>query len=236
MFTAAAAHYDLIYSALKDYATEAAQLATLLDRFNPGCRSVLDVACGTGEHARLLAARGLVVDGVDLDPAFVRIAAQKHPAGRFVEGDMSQFELPRRYDAVLCLFSSIGYLKTRERLRRALTCFRHHLEPGGVVIVEPWFPPGVLDANRVSHNVAEADGVRVSRTTHVEVDGSLSRLVFDYEIADDRGTRHEREIHELGLFTHDELTGAFRQAGLELVHHDPEGLCGRGLYVATIAA
>jgi SAM-dependent methyltransferase len=235
MFTAAAAHYDLIYSALKDYATEAAQLATLLDRFNPGCRSVLDVACGTGEHARLLAARGLVVDGVDLDPAFVRIAAQKHPAGRFVEGDMSGFELPRRYDAVLCLFSSIGYLKTCERLERALTCFRHHLDPGGVVIVEPWFPPGVLDSTRVSHNVAEADGVRISRTTHVEVDGSLSRLVFDYEITDHGGTRHAREVHELGLFTHDELTDAFHHAGLELVHHDSTGLSGRGLYVATIA-
>lgn len=235
MFTAAAEYYDLIYSAFKDYATEAAQLAALLDRFNPGCRTVLDVACGTGEHARLLAARGLLVDGVDLDPTFVRIAAQKHPAGRFVEGDMSGFELPRRYDAVLCLFSSIGYLKTCERLERALTCFRHHLDPGGVVIVEPWFPPGVLDANRVSHNVAEADGVRISRTTHVEVDGSLSRLVFDYEITDHGGTRHAREVHELGLFTHDELTDAFHHAGLELVHHDSTGLSGRGLYVATIA-
>jgi SAM-dependent methyltransferase len=235
MFTTAAEYYDLIYSALKDYPTEAAQLATLLGRFNPGCRTVLDVACGTGEHARLLAARGFVVDGVDLDPRFVHIAAQKHTAGRFVEGDMSDFDVSRRYDAVLCLFSSIGYLKTSERLRRAIACFRRHLEPNGVVIVEPWFPPGVLDTDRVSHNFAEADGVRVSRTTHVEVDGSLSRLVFDYEITDHGGTRHAREVHELGLFGHDELTEAFHHAGLELVLHDPTGLCGRGLYAATIA-
>ena len=235
MFTAAAQYYDLIYSVLKDYAAEAAQLAALLGRFNPGCRTVLDVACGTGEHARLLAARGFVVDGMDLDPTFVRIAAQKHPAGRFVQGEMSDFELPRRYDAALCLFSSIAYLKTCDRLGRALTCFRHHLEPGGVVIVEPWFPPGVLDTTRVSHNVAKADGVRISRTTRVEVDGSLSRLVFDYDITDQGGTRHAQEVHELGLFTHEELTAACHHAGLELVHHDSIGLCGRGLYAATIA-
>jgi SAM-dependent methyltransferase len=236
VFTAAAEYYDLIYSAFKDYTAETAQLADLLRRFNPRCRTVLDVACGTGEHARLLAAQGFLVDGVDLDPTFVRIAAQKHPAGRFVHGDMSDFDLHRRYDAVLCLFSSIGYLKTTERLERAVACFRRHLEPGGVVLIEPWFPPGVLDTSRVSQNVGEGDGVRVARTTHVEVDGSLSRLVFDYEITDGAGTRHAREVHELGLFTTDDLQDAFHNAGLEVVEHDPKGLCDRGLYVARIAA
>ena len=51
MFTASAEFYDLIYSTFKDYAAEAAQIASVLRRVNPGCRTVLDVACGTGEHA-----------------------------------------------------------------------------------------------------------------------------------------------------------------------------------------
>ena len=101
MFSASAEFYDLIYSTFKDYAGEAAQIASLLRRLNPHCQSVLDVACGTGEHARLLAAHGFVVDGVDLDPAFVHIAKQKHPPGRFFEADMSDFHLSHRYDAVL---------------------------------------------------------------------------------------------------------------------------------------
>jgi len=64
--------------------------------------TVLDVACGSGEHARLLAGHGFVVDGLDLDPAFVRIARHKHPSGRFFEADMAGFDLPDRYDAILC--------------------------------------------------------------------------------------------------------------------------------------
>jgi len=51
---------------------------------------------------------------------------------------MSDFHLPRRYDAVLCLFSSIGYLRTLDRVEAALACFQEHLAPGGVLIVEPW--------------------------------------------------------------------------------------------------
>ena len=231
MFTASAEFYDLIYSTFKDYDKESAQIAELLRRLNPNCETVLDVGCGTGEHARLLAARGFLVDGLDLDLTFVRLARQKHPAGRFFEADMSDFRLPHRYDAVLCLFSSIGYLGTIDRVTRALRCFHDHLAPGGVILVEPWFEPGVLDPGRVAQTSAEANGVRVSRVSRVEIAGRISRLKFDYEIEDGAGTRHSTEIHELGLFTVGEMLDAFKEAGLQ-VEHDPSGLTDRGLYVA----
>ena len=235
MYTATAELYDAIYSTFKDYARESAHIAGLLRQANPRCRTVLDVACGSGEHARLLAAEGFAVDGVDLDPAFVRIASRKHPAGRFFEGDMSDFHLAQRYDAVLCLFSSIGYLQTLDRVSQALTCFREHLAPGGVIVIEPWYGPDALDRYRVVRNTGEANGVRVSRVSRMEVEGRSCRLVFDYEITDGMRTRHESEVHQLGLFTTLELMQAFRDAGLD-ADHDPKGLTDRGLFVARVAA
>ena len=232
MFTASAEFYDLIYATLKDYVTEAHQIGGLLRRLNPRVHTVLDVACGTGEHARLLAAQGFAVDGVDIEPAFVRIARQKHPAGRFFDADMSAFCLPHRYDGVLCLFSSIGYLRTLDRVRNAFVCFRDHLAPGGVVVVEPWFTPGVLDPARVTEQTGEANGVRVRRTSRVDVEGALSRINFDYEICDAAGIRLLHEVHELGLFTTAELLRTFEEAGL-YAEHDTKGLTDRGLYVAT---
>jgi SAM-dependent methyltransferase len=235
MFHASAEFYDLIYSTFKDYEAETAQISTLLRQLSPQCKTVLDVACGTGEHARLLADEGFTVDGLDLDASFVRIARQKHPAGRFFEADMSDFHLPHRYDAVTCLFSSIGYLRTLDLVVRALNCFREHLAPGGVIVVEPWFGPGSLDEGRVARDTGEANGVRVTRVSRVEVEGRLSRLYFDYEITDATGTRSASEIHELGLFTTSELLEAFGHAGLE-ARHDPKGLTDRGLIWARIAA
>jgi len=233
MFDASADYYDLLYSTFKNYAAEAAAIAALLRRLNPACRTVLDVACGTGEHVKRLAADGFEVDGLDLSPAFVAIARAKHPAGRFFVADMTDFHVPHRYDAVLCLFSSIGYVKTLGRVEAALRCFREHFAPGGFVVVEPWFPPGVLDTTRVFRNTAESDGVRIERAAHNEVDGRLSRLHFDYHITDATGTRHASEVHELGLFTTDEMLAAFRGAGLD-VEHDPLGLGERGLFVARV--
>jgi SAM-dependent methyltransferase len=233
MFDASAEYYDLIYGSFKDYPREAAQIAGLLRQNMPHCRTVLDVACGSGEHARLLTEAGFAVDGVDLSAEFVEIARRKNPAGRFAAGDMSDFHLGRRYDALLCLFSSIGYLRTLDRVGAAFERFREHLAPGGVLLVEPWMPPGVLDTARVASHVGEANGVSVSRITRVEVDGRDSRLLFDYEITDATGTRHESEVHHLGLFTNDEMVEAFRSAGFS-VEHDPVGLCDRGLYIAHL--
>jgi SAM-dependent methyltransferase len=234
MFDVSAGFYDLIYSAFKDYRREGEELAILLRRLNPACRTVLDAACGTGEHARMLADAGFRVDGLDLSPAFVQIARQKYSAGRFFEADMGAFRLPHRYDAVTCLFSSIGYLRTIDRVERALTCFREHLAPGGVVVVEPWFAPGVLEHGRIAQNTGEAAGVRVTRSSRVEIEGRLSRLHFDYEITDASGQRHASEVHELGLFTTGELLGAFRQAGLAATY-EAGGLSDRGIYWARTA-
>ena len=52
---------------------------------------------------------------------------------------MTRFDLHRKFDAVVCLFSSIGYVRTVKRLERAIGCMAHHLSYGGVLIIEPWF-------------------------------------------------------------------------------------------------
>jgi SAM-dependent methyltransferase len=234
VFYASAEYYDAIYATFKDYRTEATTLAALLRAINPACKTILDVACGTAEHARYLTSVGFTVDGLDNDETFLRIARAKNPACRFFLGDMSAFDLPDRYDAVVCLFSSIGYLLTLDRLVTALRCFRRHLAPGGIVVVEPWFPPGFIDPKRVGRNEAEVDGRRIVRTSRIEIDGRVSRVRFDYEISDAAGTRRAEEIHELGLFTAEEVLSSFRAAGLD-AKHDPVGLSmNRGLFVANL--
>ena len=92
----------------------------------------------------------------------------------------------------------------------------------------------MLDPTKVVRQSAEANGVSVSRVSRVEIEGTLSRIHFDYEITDATGTRHATEIHELGLFTPSQLLQTF-QAAVLLAEHDPKGLTDRGLYVARVA-
>ena len=235
MFSEAPELYDLIYQSFKDYGAEARQIAGLLAAEAPGAKTVLDVGCGTGEHARYLGEEhGYQVDGLDLEPAFVALSRVKVPQGTFSHGDMASFTLATKYDVVLCLFSSIGYLGTRERVTMALTCFREHLNAGGVVMVEPWFEPEAWFPGRTFLNTVETDALRVVRLSHSGLRDGVSIVTFHYLIGSDEGIEHRTEHHELALFTRAEMMESFARAGFMDVRYDPKGLIGRGMYLARV--
>ena len=232
MFSETPELYDRIYGAFKDYAGEADRIAELLAEHAGDGARILDVGCGTGEHARHLTERhGYRVAGLDREPGFVELAATKVPSGRFWQGDMADFRLGESFDAVLCLFSTIGYVGSVDRLRSALRCFHAHLRPGGLAVVEPWFEPDGWTHGRVFVATAEDEAMRVVRMSHSGVADGRSVLDFHYLIGTEAGVEHRRERHELALFTRSEMLDAFEGAGFAAVRHDPEGW-GRGLYIA----
>jgi SAM-dependent methyltransferase len=233
MFSESVELYDLIYARRKDYAAEVEAIAARLLDLMPTAHDLLDVGCGTGEHARLLVEKGFCVDGIDLEPAFVEIARAKS-AGSFTCADMADFDLDRDYDAVLCLFSSIGYVKTTDALNKTLASFRSHLRPGGVVIVEPWFTREVMEDGTVHMHTAQADGLSVCRMSHTAIHDNVSRLTFEYLIGRSSGLTRALEVHELGLFSRKDTENAFSNAGLTC-EWDPIGIAGRGLYVGRVA-
>ncbi|MEJ7803674.1 MAG: class I SAM-dependent methyltransferase [Candidatus Limnocylindria bacterium] len=143
MFDKSAELYDLFYN-WKDYRAEAEKVRELVAARNPHARTLLDVACGTGSH--LVHLRDwYTVEGIDLDPGLLTVAARRLPEVTLHEADMREFDLRRTFDVVTCLFSSIGYVETTDGLSRAVEAMTRHLAPSGVLIVEPWFAPSTFD-------------------------------------------------------------------------------------------
>lgn len=230
MFSKSAHLYDLIYR-FKDYPAESQKIIELIEKEMPDARTILDVACGTAEHDVYLSQQ-YQVDGLDLDPEFVRIAAEKNPQGNFYHADMRDFDLGKTYDVILCLFSSIGYVKSLDNVIKTLACFKHHLNPEGVILVEPWFTPDIWHVDSSIHMLsAENDNIKVCRMNLSGREGDISILNFHYLVGTQGKIENFTERHELGLFTVGQMASAFEAAGLA-VRHDPEGLTGRGLYIA----
>jgi SAM-dependent methyltransferase len=230
VFSKTARYYDQLYS-FKNYAAEAAQIRGLIRREHPGAHSILDVACGTAEHAKLLSS-DFAVDGIDLEPEFVEIARSKVPAGSFHVADMRQFDLGKKYDVVQCLFSSIGYLTDGSDVVRALGCFARHLAPGGIIIVEPWITPENWKHTGPSMLSVDQPDLKIARVNVNRLEGNLTIIPFDYLIATRTSVEHVQEEHVLALYTVDEMLQFFERARLK-VKYDPQGLDGRGLYVAV---
>ena len=228
MYSQTAQYYDLIYG-FKDYSAEAEKITALIREKLPTAKTILDVACGTAEHAKLLS-KQFEVDGIDLEPAFVEIAREKVSSGNFWLADMGDFSLSKTYDVVLCLFSSIGYLPTKEKVVAAFGSFKKHLNPGGVIFVEPWITPENWEVGHTTMVTAESNDLKICRMNVAERTDNRSVLNFHYLIATENGVEHLEEAHELVLYTKEEMLECFMKAGLE-VSYDDEFL-GRGLYTA----
>lgn len=228
MFSKTAQFYDAVYS-FKDYRAEAEQLITIVgDGLRSKGNRLLDVACGTGSHVEYLREH-YDAEGLDLDPGLLEIARQRSPGVAFHHGDMVNFDLDGSFDIVTCLFSSIGYVRTLDNLSRAVQCMAHHLAPGGLLIVEPWFTPEAWQPNTVHSLFIDEPDLKIARVNTSFAKGRLSYFDLHYLIGTPDGTEHFVERHELGLFTVEEMQAALSNAGLE-VEHDPEGLMGRGLH------
>ena len=233
MFSRSARIYDAVYS-WKDYGREAELVHELVQARKPGAETLLDVACGTGAHLAELR-RWYRCEGLDLDGELLAVARERLPDVPLHRGDMRDFDLGRRFDAVTCLFSSIGYVLTVEALAAGIAAMARHLEPGGVLLVEPWLSPEGVRVPQVGAVFVDEPELKIARVNAIEVDGHLSSFEFHYLVGTPAGVEHFTERHELGLFTREEQLAAFRAAGLA-VEHDEEGLMGRGLYVGVAAS
>jgi ubiquinone/menaquinone biosynthesis C-methylase UbiE len=234
MFTKSETIYDAIYSTMKDYADEAQQIHTLIQQYKHSSgTSLLDVACGTGGHLPFLK-QDYPVEGLDLDEQMLAIARQHNPGVIFHQADMVDFSLNQQFDVILCLFSSIGYVKTVPRLYQALQTMHRHLLPGGVVIIEPWLTPQIYRAGHIGAVFVNQPDLKIARMSNTEVENSVSIMIFHYLVATPQGIEHFTERHELGLFSHEDYLGAFHTSGLDVVYDDaPEKLMGRGVYIGV---
>jgi ubiquinone/menaquinone biosynthesis C-methylase UbiE len=223
-----AQYYDALYH-FKDYAAASRKLHELVQEHVPNARTLLDVACGTGKCVEHLQAH-YQTHGVDLSPEMLEIARSRCPDVGFDVADMADFNLDRTFDVVTCLFSSIGLVKTADRLDRAVAAMSRHLNPGGMLIVEPWFSPENYWVDRLVSNHVDEPSLKVAWMYKSEREGLLSVMNIHYLVATPAGVEYFTERHESGLFTQEQYLDAFRKAGLR-VEYDPSGLFGRGMYV-----
>lgn len=226
--------YDLAYH-FKDYAAEANYLVATVRRRHPQASSLLETATGTGRFLELLRPQFADVEGLDLSAAMLARAAARVPGIRLHEADMTAFALSRTFDVVCCLFRSIAYCGTVERLQAAVQAMARHVAPGGLLLVEPYFSPSTYWVGRVTSNNAECGDFKLAWMYVSERDHALARLRIHYMVGTPAGVEHFEEVHELGLFDRADFEAAFASAGLRL-EFDPGGPTATGLYIGSRSA
>lgn len=176
------------------------------------------------------------VDGVEPSAAMRARAAKRVPRATLYPTALPDLGIDQQYDAIICMFSTIGYVGGAEgstrKLDAAVADMTRCLTDAGVLVVEPWL---YADRYRVGHVgsdfIRTADGRLLFRMSHSGIQGNVSVLTMQYVVGDAGGVRSFSDTHLMTMYTPDDFRRAFAAAGLSAEFVDPG--FGRGVVVGT---
>jgi len=226
-----AKYYDLLYQD-KNYAGEASFISRLLDRYlkKTTRHELLDLACGTGQHAMELARIGYVVEGSDLSADMVKVARDNvKEAGLNIKFYNESFQnsnrIDKKYDAVIAMFSAINYLTDYVDLAKTLQNIQGLLREGGVFIFDFWNGNAVIKNYSPVRTKRIKDGeFELLRITNTCLDplSQIATLNFDFMLIRS-GTivKEFTEVHRVRYFFPQEMLDFLAANGYEILYRSP---------------
>ena len=194
-------------------------------------KTILDLGCGTGNHAIPLAQRGYQVTGVDRAPEMLSQARQKISAlplpaqvshgSEFILGDLRSLDLQKRFDAVLMMFAVLGYQIADEDIEAALKTVSTHLKPSGLFIFDVWYGPAVVRQrpDKREKEMPAPDG-KIIRVASGTLRPELNQCEVCYQVKKFKGDRIASECEEkhiMRYFFPEEIPVFLDRAGLNLL-------------------
>ncbi len=220
-----AEYYDKIYSK-KEYDKEVNFIDSILKKPKLKGKKILDVACGTGKHTKLLKAKGYSVTGVDINPEMLKIARNKAKGVKFIRGDMKELDLKEKFDAIICMFTSINYNTNLKEIKKTLSNFYKTLNKEGAVI----FDLGLTKKGRVGRpkDCANIDAyseedlqiARISQWHPSGEDKNIFNAIFLMFVKDKGKVDFEIDEHKLGAFDPEEIIKTMRSMGFKVSVYD----------------
>lgn len=230
VFGAYSRYYNLLYKD-KDYTGEAEYIHSLVQKYHPGTKTLLDLGCGTGRHDILLAARGYEVTGVDMSEEMLAVARSNanlstlnsQPSSiSFQQGDIRSARLGRKFDVVISLFHVMSYQVTNSDLLAAFATAREHLEPGGIFIFDCWYGPAVLtDRPAVRVKRLEDEAISVTRIAEPVMHPNENLVDVNYHVfVRDKASgevEELRETHKMRYLFRPEVELFLQQTGMPII-------------------
>lgn len=120
---------------------------------------MLDVACGTGRHSRILASQGFDVTGIDLSEASIRQAREfENDHLHFFRHDMRLPFWMNYFDIAFNLFTSFGYFESARENENVIRTIANSLKKKGLLILD-YLNVHYAEAHLVSEECKEIDGI-----------------------------------------------------------------------------
>ncbi|MFA6012382.1 MAG: class I SAM-dependent methyltransferase [Desulfobacteraceae bacterium] len=216
-FATISTYYDALYVNDKEYSLEAAKVKELLAKHGVCLHAdLLILACGTGGHISHFK-DDYNVSGLDLSEDMLALAKNKFSDLRFHLGNLIDFKLDANFDAMICLYGSIGFVKTLDNLRASMKRIAAHLRPDGLCLITPW---STVEDFRdiIVVDAADNPDLKIARMEQVRLkEPKIVEVTFHHLIGKNSDVTYHKQSVEIGLFTRQEYISAMTDAGLHVV-------------------
>jgi len=229
-----AEYYDRFYLEKKDYEKESKIVKGIIRKLeSEESMILLDVGCGTGEHLKYFSSH-FNCTGLDINRRMIEIAKNKVPEAKFKIANMTDFKLKSRFDVIVCLFSSIGYVQSFKNLVKTLENFYKHLKDTGLVIVEPWVFKKDFKEGHISLDTYEDDELKFVRMATSIISRSIWLIHMHYLLGKKKEIKYFAEVHKMLALDYQDYVRAFELAKFEDIMYLTENLWDgcRGLFLA----
>lgn len=216
LYSELAKYYDLIVQ--KDTRRECGFLVNVFEKYGQGIKTVLDLGCGTGRHAKILSEKGFKVTGIDLSEELLAVAREKCPRAEFLKMDFRELHFEKTFDAVIFMWTTFSYLK-EEELKKFVSSIYRYVDQLLILDSTNFFNPKERDPSTKSRvKVSENEEVRIVQKVNALFEGNFRTLSSKYDILNKlTGERKElQDEHVAQMYSLDEL-GKFLEGKFEIV-------------------
>jgi len=216
-FKTISTYYDALYVNDREYAPEAARVKALLTRHGIVSQAdLLVLACGTGGHIPYFK-DDYHVSGLDLSEDMLNLAREKFPGIRFHLGNLIDFKLDSDFDAMICLYGSIGFVKTVDNLRASMKRIAAHLRSDGLALITPWSTVEDFQ-DLIVVDAADQPDLKIARMEQVRLkEPKMVEVTFHHLIGKNNEVAYHKQSMEIGLFSREEYISAMTDAGLKVM-------------------
>jgi SAM-dependent methyltransferase len=184
-------------------------------------KTVLDLACGTGQHLACFAALEYTCSGIDASKAMLAVAARRLQGIPLSHGLFHTFQLPAPVPIITCFFNAMQYNRTLDELRTALRNIHANLRESGMFIFDILCTTTSQTVPQPVFQVKEfaGEGLRFSRT-FVGVptaDGFQSTMY--YVVFDGVSTEVIRGTTLRGMYSAEEVKRALTDCGFTVLYN-----------------
>ncbi len=204
--------YDLVYP---DTVERVPFVKTLLEKNSK--RTVLELGIGTGLFAIPLHEAGFNIDGLEISQVMIDVVGQRAPGLKVHRGDMRNYKINRRYDAILALSSVLVFVDNEQEIKQCLQRCYNHLESEGILLLELPNHPVEIGRSNNSQEVHQSE----DQNTIVVVQSAVEGRDWNetWHIFRHNGIRlsHKKVVCQEFLYSPTILAAQLQEVGFDVI-------------------